>query len=121
MTIDELIDEGKRVLSTSRPDSMGFAEYVDNDLYEHWKRKALMFVQSAYPNNPQVSTMELYVAKNDSTQHCITILSILEAFKAVDPKEIRVDYDGILDTIFNNFATCARQLLRRQQRVLVLA
>lgn len=113
MTIDELIEEGHRVMATVKQDSMGLTEYVDNGIYEPWKRKALMFVQYAYPNNPQIKTMEAHVSQDNFSYHCMSILSILEAFKAIDPKEIKVDYQGILDTIFNNFATFARQLLRR--------
>lgn len=113
MTIDELIEKGHHLMATVQKDSLGITEFVDNELYEPWKRKALMFVQSVYPNHPQIQALEHHVSQNNFSHHCYSILSILEAFKAIDPKEVRVDYQGILDTIFNNFATCARQLLRR--------
>lgn len=113
MTIDELIEEGSQVMDTVQQDQFGMTEYVDNNVYEPWKRKVLMFVQSVYPNHPQLQTLEQHVSQNNLSYHCFSILSILKAFKAINPKEVRVDYDGILDTIFNNFTICARQLLRR--------
>ena len=48
MSLDELITEGELVLSKKKSDRLGF-EYVDYEAFDAWKRKALMFLQAAYP------------------------------------------------------------------------
>ena len=54
MTIDELIAEGERVYSRKAEGMIG--EYVPMELFDPWRRKALMFLQQYYPHHPQVKT-----------------------------------------------------------------
>ncbi len=112
MTLDELITEGERILAKKTSDRLGF-EYVDYELFDVWKRKALMFLESVYPNHSQVVTFEEHVHSDNSSSHCIACLSILKAFRDVQPKERSIDYDGLLETIFNRFYIVANQLKRR--------
>lgn len=56
MTLEELIKEGNDVLSTAQRDPI--SSFVNESLYEPWKRKALMFVQENYPSHPQTKTFE---------------------------------------------------------------
>lgn len=111
ITLDELISEGERIYANRHESEFG--RYVNNDIYDPWKRKALMFIQEAYPKNPQVATFEAHVAANDSIYHCLACLSILKAFRDVQPKDAGVDYDGILNMVFERFHTVARQMRRR--------
>lgn len=111
MTLDELIIEGEIILADKFKGSFGY--YVDNEVYDPWKRKALMFLQQAFPNHPQVATFEKHVSSNNDDYHCIACLSILKAFQEVQPKGLSVDYEGVLEIIFNRFFVVARQLLRR--------
>lgn len=112
MTLDDLIFEGETILSNSKTSNMGIT-YVPEESYDPWKRKALMFLQEFYPQHPQVQTFEQHVTSNNSIHHCRVCVSILTAFREIQPKEIKVDYDGTLATIFNRFHIIARQLLRR--------
>ncbi len=111
MTLDDLIIEGERILAHRHEATIG--EYVSLDDYDPWKRKSLMFLQQVYPQHPQVATFEEHVHSNNDAYHCIACLSILKAFKEVQPTSLEVDYDGILWMIFNRFHIVARQLLRR--------
>lgn len=112
MSLDELISEGEAILSCSEKNSMGIAS-VPEELYDPWKRKALMFLQELYSQHPQVQTFEQRVASNNSIHNCRVCVSILMAFREIQPKEMKVDYEGKLETIFNRFHIIARQLLRR--------
>ena len=112
MTLDELILEGEAILAKSVESFTGMT-FVQNESYDPWKRKALMFLQTYYPQNPQLKTFEGCVAANNHASYCRACLSILKAFRDVQPKEIKVDYEGTLATIFNRFHIIARQLLRR--------
>lgn len=111
ITLDELISEGERIYAHRHVDECG--GYVENDIYDPWKRKALMFIQKTYPNNPQIATFESHVAANEDEDHCFACLSILKAFRVVQPNDVSVDYDGLLNTIFEKFHTVARQMRRR--------
>ena len=111
MTLDELIKEGEDIIANKHKGSLG--DYVESKLYDPWKRKALMFIQQAYPQHPQVSTFEHHVSANNADYHCQACLSILKAFRDVQPKEIQVDFDSVLANIFDRFFTVARQLQRR--------
>lgn len=111
ITLDELIREGDLIYANKQDSEYG--SYVNNMVYDPWKRKALMFLQGAYPNNPQVVTFEDHVAANDSSYHCLACLSILKAFREVSPKVLSIDYDGLLNTVFERFHTVARQIRRR--------
>ena len=111
MTLDELIKEGEYILANKHEGTLN--DYVETQLYDPWKRKALMFLQQTYPKHPQVATFEQHVSANNSDFHCRACLSILQAFQDIQPKEIQVDHDALLTTIFENFFKVARQLLRR--------
>ena len=53
MTLEELIKEGNNVLSTAQGGPI--SSFVNESLYEPWKRKALMFVQENYPFHPHLA------------------------------------------------------------------
>ena len=55
MTLDELISEGEAILASKKEGMM--MEYVEMEQYDPWRRKALMFLQQAYPNHPQVKML----------------------------------------------------------------
>ena len=111
MTLDELITEGQKIYANRYSANIG--EYVSYDMYDPWKRKALMFLQKEYPNHPQVSTFERHVSNNNDAYHCRTLLSILQAFLEVQPQDVDIDYEGLLSNIFERFHAAARQLRRR--------
>ena len=111
MTIEELIAEGERVYSRKAEGMIG--EYVPMELFDPWRRKALMFLQQYYPHHPQVKTFEQHVEANNDTYHCTACLSILKAFRDVQPHNVDVDYEGELQNIFNRFFAVAKQLQRR--------
>lgn len=113
MTIDELIKEGDFILSRKQEGLVGY--YVEPDLYDPWKRKALMFLQQAYPKNPQVITFEQHVANNCNEEHCLACVSILKAFRDLKPQNVIVDYEGLLDTIFERFFMVVKQMKRRHE------
>lgn len=111
MSLDDLILEGEAILSNKKEGMM--MEYVEMAEYDPWRRKALMFLQQTYPHHPQVKTFEQHVATTNDQYHCRVLLSILKAFNEIQPKEVVIDYDGVLSTIFNRFYTAAKQLQRR--------
>lgn len=111
MTLDDLIEEGNYIYTHRHISEYG--GYVEPELYEPWKRKALMFLQQEYPNNPQVNTFERYVSINENEENCLACLSILKAFRDIQPKNVSIDYDGLLYTIFERFHIVARQMKRR--------
>ena len=111
MTLNDLIVEGERILAQKRTGT--FSDYVLLELYDPWKRKALMFLQQAYPKHPQVKTFEQHVGANNDGYHCVACLSILKAFKDIQPKDLEIDYIGLLTNVFERFHVVARQLRRR--------
>lgn len=111
MTLEELIKEGNDVLSTAQRGPI--SSFVNESLYEPWKRKALMFVQENYPSHPQTKTFEDIVGHNSQPKYCRQLVSILQAFVEVKPTLIKKDFDGILKNLFERFHIIARQLLRR--------
>lgn len=119
MTLEDLIKEGKAILANKQEGPV--YDYVDSRTYDPWKRKALMYLQQAYPNHPQVTTFEEHVSANNEDYHCRACLSILEAFNEIQPKEIQVDYDGLLCRIFSRFYTIDKQLQRRYDNRVTLS
>ncbi len=114
MTLDDLILEGQNVLETKWEG--GFETYVDSDVYEIWKRTALMFLQEYYPMHPQVKDFEeIATKKNNNILFCQALLGILNAFQAIKPSYARIDYEGRLSKLFERFHTVARQLRRRHE------
>jgi len=113
MSLEELIKEGEDILAAKK--TSGYILVVRNEIFEPWKRKALMFLQEQYPNNPQVQTFEKIVVEgNNKSSYCEALLGILKAFAAISPSNKgNTDYDGILSNLFNRFNSIARQLKRR--------
>ena len=111
MNIEDLITEGENILANEIKGTYG--NYVENTLYEPWKRKSLLFLQRMFPNDPQVSTFEKVVQKNNFSENCISLLAILQAYRDVDVSGQTVDYDKIIDIIFNHFHAFAHNLKRR--------
>lgn len=111
MTLDELIQEGEYIYACRH--SSEFGEYVDNERFDPWKRKALMFLQQVYPKNPQVEIFEQHVLATDDSYHCLACLSILKAFRDVQPKNVNIDYEGLINNVFERFHVVARQMMRR--------
>lgn len=113
VNLNGLIQEGEAIIKQSFWDDLGMFQYVNNDPFDEWKRKALMFVQGRYAGHPQVDTLEKHVQADNQAAHCRAIISILKAFDELNPKAGYVDYDQVLLNIFNRFNTVARQLQRR--------
>ncbi len=113
MTLDDLIVEGEGILANRQKGT--FSYYVPMDDYDPWKRKALMFIQHTYPKHPQVSTFEKHVSANNDDYHCVACLSILKAFKDIQPRDLEIDYVGLLTKVFERFHIVARQLRRRHE------
>lgn len=111
MTLEDLIHEGNEVLRTSQTGSLG--SYVNDSLYDPWKRKALMFIQECFPTHPQTKTFEEIVEHNSQTRYCRQLVSILQAFADIRPNLVKTDYDGLLTKLFERFHIVARQLRRR--------
>lgn len=115
LSLQELIIEGEAIMKQTFRDSLGFYEYVPNDRFDEWKRKALMYVQEYFANHPQVATLEEQVHSNNESFHCRAIISILKAFDSLQPSAINIDHKQILSTLFDRFHIIARQLLRRHE------
>lgn len=116
MAVDlkELIREGEAIMKeASFYDDLGINQYVNNDIFDEWKRRALMFAQTHFKGHPQVATMENHVHSNNLASHCRAIISILKALEEFQPKAFDVDYNQILSTIFDRFFAVAKQLQRR--------
>ena len=111
MTLNDLIVEGERILAQKQAGT--FSDYVLLESYDPWKRKALMFLQQTYPKHPQVKTFEQHVGANNDDYHCVACLSILKAFKDIQPKDLEIDYISLLTKVFERFHIVARQLRRR--------
>lgn len=111
MTIDELIQQGDQLLRNAITDS--FDSYVDYNSFDEWRRLSLMFLQQYYPNHPQTETFESLIGRGHTSAYCNNMLSILKAFRKIQPKEVNVDYEGVLEIIFNRFYITAKQLQRR--------
>lgn len=111
MTLNDLINEGESIYANRQWSDLG--EYVNNERFDPWKRKALMFLQQVYPKNPQVETFEQHMSANDDSYHCLTCLSILKAFRDIQPKNVNIDYEGLINNVFERFHIVARQMRRR--------
>lgn len=111
MSIDELIEQGEIILASEHEGMLG--PYVDTKTYDPWKRLALMYLQQHYPNHPQVKTFEEHVSHNNEPRHCRALVSILKAFKEIEPNTVVMDYDGILSRLLNRFHIIERQLSKR--------
>ena len=112
MTLEDLIEEGEKVLDSKW--SYRFDFYVDDGKYEVWRRKSLMFLQEHYPMHPQVRDFEEITTKqNNNALFCEALLGILKAFQSVKPNYARIDCEGRLSKLFERFHTVARQLRRR--------
>lgn len=112
MTIDELIEMGIDIQQTSHTNYFG--TYVDNEKSSDWASLSLMFLQEHYPQHPQVSRFELYVRKGDnSLSSHNTMLGILKAFNEIRPVAQKVNFEKILNSLFEGFHSCTKQLKRR--------
>lgn len=112
MTIEELIEWGERLLAMEKTDAYGFTS-VPYENYDEWKRMSLMFCQQNYKHHPQLDIMESHVSADNQSYHCQAILSILKAFREIQPTQANTDYEGILSNLFNRFPIVAKQLQRR--------
>lgn len=74
MTIEDLINEGEEIYRNRRVSSYG--SYMDNEKYNPWKRKALLFMQRNYPNDQQTETFSTYVSRANDSFNCQSLLSI---------------------------------------------
>lgn len=115
MALEDLINEGTEIASDVYVDRMFGTSFINDTKHlSEWSALALMFLQEHYPNHPQVERFEHYVKKaDDSLDSCNKMIGILKAFDVIRPTAHNTDYDGILNTIFEKFHTCARQLHRR--------
>ena len=114
MTLDEIIEQGESILAAKRRDSVA-GEYVPFERYDEWKRLALMFAQQQYPGHPQLKTLEEHVSGSSQSYHCQAILSIIKAFREIQPQTNNIEYESTLGQIFDRFNRCAQQLKRRHE------
>jgi hypothetical protein len=114
VTIQFLLQQADKLLSNQSTDSMG-VYYVDSCQFQRWYRKALLFLQTYYPNHPQTIDFENMVKHADHfAVECNEMVSILLAFEAIQPKNaVDINYRAVLENIFDKFHVVARQLLRR--------
>ena len=119
MTIDELINWGDGLMSTAHFD--GIECYVDYESFDEWRRLSLMYLQQYYPQHPQTKSFENLIGGGHTKAACNSYLAILKAFKAIQPTQIEVDFDGILSNLFERFHIVARQLKRRHENRTTLA
>lgn len=115
MTLEDLISEGTELASQTHADKLGNLYINDSKQFSEWSSVALMFLQENYPNHPQVGRFEVYVrrAHDNTLRKCDIMIGILKAFNTIRPAAHNTEYDAILNTIFENFHICARQLRRR--------
>lgn len=115
--IDKLIEEGKRFLEN--PENDGYFDYVNKNKFRafiYWTRESLLFLQDNYKGQPMISDFEQIA--NACRSYCyITalddLLGILMAFETIKPKKNNLDYDDIIQNLFDKFHNCTLQLKRR--------
>lgn len=114
LTLESLIFQGERLLSSQRKDSMGFS-YVDFKGFKKWERMALLFMQTEYPNHPQTKDFaKLVQFSNHDATTCEQMVAILNAFASILPKvKVDIDYKSVLENVFEKFHVVASQLRRR--------
>lgn len=114
MTLEDLIKEGEELASDVKIDMIGDQYINDRKHFLEWSATALLFLQEHYPNQPQITRFEYHAKRLAHTlDTCLIQIGILKAFNAIQPTAHKTDYDTLLNTIFENFHICARQLQRR--------
>lgn len=111
MTLEELIKQGEFLLGTTTSDS--YESYVDYNSFDEWRRLSLMYLQQYYPNHPQTETFEQLIGCGHTSSICNNLLSILKAFYEIRPQNKSIDYDSLLENLFERFHIIVRQLRRR--------
>lgn len=117
VTLSSLLQDVEKLLSNQHSDQLGFY-YVELTQFKNWARRALLFLQTNYPNHPQTKDFEKMVKQEDnSSGNCEDMRSVLLAFEAVQPTNVvDLDYKTVLETIFLKFHLVARQLMRRHDK-----
>ena len=59
------------------------------------------------------NTLGIHVSGTSQSYHCRAILSIMKAFREIQPQSQSVEYEATLSQIFDRFNRCAQQLKRR--------
>lgn len=115
MTLEDLISEGTEISSDVCNYPLDPADYIaDIRRFADWSSMSLMYLQENYPSHPQTKRFNEYVEHGKTLQtHCIAMLSILKSFKEYSPADHKIEYNEVLNIIFENFNTCAKQLCRR--------
>lgn len=122
MTLEDLIKEGEEIASDVEVDMIGNQYISDCKRLFEWNATALLFLQGHYPNHPQVARFENYAKRVDSSLGaCLMQIGILKAFNSILSTVHNTDYNGVLNTIFEHFHICARQLQCRHSNRSTLA
>ena len=116
--IEELIQEGNKVLATKKESSLG-GTYVNGAMYDGWMAKVMSFLR-LFLGAEHEFIKGLNKSHNSYYIEALTCVKIVENVKDYVEKdyiplnqEEKVDIDSILNTIFSRFHKIARQLRNR--------
>lgn len=117
--IDELIDEGEKVIGTKWTDAMGICDFVQKDLYYSWRIKVSSFLQKVLPDEKEFVMPFWELKKNElkNAKACVQTLGnvknyLVKGYIFTEQQE-EVKVDDVLERIFVRFHKVARQLRDR--------
>lgn len=117
--IDELLDEGRKILETKYRTSTDVYDWVSEDLYYSWRKKAIAFFNMIWPDGSECKTVfeELQTEYYVDAKKCVKTLEnvknyIEKGFLDVNPKA-EINVEETLERIFSRFHKVARQLRNR--------
>ena len=83
ITLESLIEEHRRRISTLHKESQYSYSYDDWDSYQKWLAKTIRYINIKYPNDKYVSEFEQISDQHTSPDQQNALLAILEAFAAL--------------------------------------
>lgn len=117
ITIQELISEGKEIVSRSTGSAMGISYYSGTE-YQKWLRKAMRFVDIEFPGEKDTQEFRdiAAIANGRETTHFDALIGILEAFDAMPPKPKSMEIEDLIIQICKNFNRFDVDIKRRYGR-----
>lgn len=120
--IDELLDEGRKILETKYRTSTDVFDWVDEASYYSWRKKTIVFFNSIWSDGSEYKTVfeELQTEYYANAQKCVITLEnmkdyIVKGFLDINPK-VEINVEETLERIFSRFHKVARQLRSRHDK-----
>ena len=104
LTIQDLISEGKDIVSRCAGSTMGIAYYAGAE-YQKWLRKAMRFVDVEFPEEKDTQEFRDIAARANGgeTKHFDALIGILEAFDTIPSKQKTMETADLIIQICKNF------------------